>query len=289
MKPIKLTIEGLNSFESKQELDFQSLTGGVFGIFGKTGSGKSTILDAITLSLYEKVERTKQNIDFINTKCSKAIVSFTFSMFVSGADKIFEITRVFSKKKNGKDIESSAELFELNGDERKLVEEGTNKVNDKIFHIVGLGVNEFAKCIALPQGEFSAFLQAKPSERTEIMSNIFNLSQYGDELMQKVKARVNDYEKEVSSLSASKSMVEYATNEKLEQTSKDLEQNKERYDKESKELQNLSNSWSEQKQTFDKLQTLSKINANLEELDKKKDEITSLQNESICKPIKNRF
>ena len=68
MKPIKLTIEGLNSFESKQELDFQSLTGGVFGIFGKTGSGKSTILDAITLSLYGKVERTKQNIDFINTK-----------------------------------------------------------------------------------------------------------------------------------------------------------------------------------------------------------------------------
>ena len=279
MKPIKLTIEGLNSFESKQELDFQSLTGGVFGIFGKTGSGKSTILDAITLSLYGKVERTKQNIDFINTKCSKAIVSFTFSMFVSGADKIFEITRVFSKKKNGKDIESSAELFELNGDERKLVEEGTNKVNDKIFHIVGLGVNEFAKCIALPQGEFSAFLQAKPSERTEIMSNIFNLSQYGDDLMQKVKARVNDYEKEVSSLSASKSMVEYATNEKLEQTSKNLEQNKESYDKESKELQNLSNSWSEQKQTFDKLQTLSKINADLEELDKKKDEITSLQNE----------
>ena len=42
MKPIKLTIEGLNSFESKQELDFQSLTGGVFGIFGKTGSGKTT-------------------------------------------------------------------------------------------------------------------------------------------------------------------------------------------------------------------------------------------------------
>lgn len=279
MKPIKLTIEGLNSFESKQELDFQSLTGGVFGIFGKTGSGKSTILDAITLSLYGKVERTKQNIDFINTKCSKAIVSFTFSMLVSGADKIFEITRVFSKKKNGKDIESSAELYELDGENKKLIEEGTIKVNDKIFQIVGLGVNEFAKCIALPQGEFSAFLQAKPSERTEIMSNIFNLSKYGDELMQKVKARVNEFEVQVSSLSASKSMVEYATNEKVEQTAQELESSKNTYDSKSQELQQLSNSWGEQKQTLEKIKTLNKINSDLEEMEKKKDEISALQSE----------
>ena len=279
MKPIKLTIEGLNSFESKQELDFQSLTGGVFGIFGKTGSGKSTILDAITLSLYGKVERTKQNIDFINTKCSKAIVSFTFSMLVSGTDKIFEITRVFSKKKNGKDIESSAELYELDGENKKLIEEGTIKVNDKIFQIVGLGVNEFAKCIALPQGEFSAFLQAKPSERTEIMSNIFNLSKYGDELMQKVKARVNEFEVQVSSLSASKSMVEYATNEKVEQTAQELESSKNTYDSKSQELQQLSNSWGEQKQTLEKIKSLNKINSDLEEMEKKKDEISALQSE----------
>ena len=279
MKPIKLTIDGLNSFETKQELDFQSLVGGVFGIFGKTGSGKSTILDAITLSLYGKVERTKQNIDFINTKCSKAMVSFAFAIVVSGQEKTFEITRTFSKKKNGKDIESSAELYELDGENKNLIEEGTTKVNDKIFQIIGLGVNEFAKCIALPQGEFSAFLQAKPSERTEIMSNIFNLSQYGDELMQKVKARLNEFEKEVSSLSASKALLEYATDEKLDATTKELEQSKENYESESKNLQTLSNTWSEQKQSFEKLQTLKKINSELEEMSKKKDEISSLQNE----------
>ncbi len=277
MKPIKLTIDGLNSFETKQELDFRSLAGGVFGIFGKTGSGKSTILDAITLSLYGKVERSKQNIDFINTKCSKAVVSFEFAMLVSGTEKTFEITRVFSKRKNGKDIESSAELYEIKSGEKQLIEEGVNKVNDKIFHIVGLGVNEFAKCIALPQGEFSAFLQAKPSERTEIMSNIFNLSQYGDELMQKVKSRANEFEKEVSSLSASKSMIEYATDELLQATSSELEKSKAEYEEKSSELQNLSNSWSEQKQNFEKLQTLKKINKDLEELGKKKDEIASLQ------------
>ncbi len=279
MKPIKLTIEGLNSFETKQELDFSSLTGGVFGIFGKTGSGKSTILDAITLSLYGKVERSKQNIDFINTKCSKAIVSFTFSMLVSGKDKVYEISREFSKKKNGKDIESSAELYEIEGDEKKLIQEGTNKVNDKIFHIVGLGVNEFAKCIALPQGEFSAFLQAKPSERTEIMSNIFSLSEYGDNLMQKVKARVTEYDKQVSSLSASKEMVCYASDEKLNSITTDLENKKQEYDEKSNDLKILSESWGNQKQNLEKLQNLERINKELSKLDTKKDEIENLQNE----------
>lgn len=279
MKPIKLTIEGLNSFETKQELDFESLTGGVFGIFGKTGSGKSTILDAITLSLYGKVERTKQNIDFINTKCSKAIVSFKFSMLNSGKDKVYEITRTFSKKKNGKDIDSDAELYELEGDEKKLIEQGTTKVNDKIFNIVGLGVNEFAKCIALPQGEFAAFLQAKPSERTEIMSNIFNLSQYGDELMQKVKSKLNEFDKQVSTLSASKAMVDYASDEKLAETSQELAAKKQEYENKSSELQNLSNSWGEQKQTLEKLKTLSEIKNNLSELEKQKDEILKTQNE----------
>ena len=164
MRPIKLTIEGLNSFESKQVLDFSELAGGVFGIFGKTGSGKSTILDAITLSLYGKVERTKQNIDFINTKSSKAVVSFDFEIFISGENKRYEITRTFSRKKNGKDLDSSAELYEIVGENKNLIEEGQTKVNDKIFGIIGLGVNEFEKCIALPQGEFAAFLQAKPSD-----------------------------------------------------------------------------------------------------------------------------
>ena len=236
MKPIKLTIEGLNSFETRQELDFSSLTGGVFGIFGKTGSGKSTILDAITLSLYGKVERSKQNIDFINTKCSKATVSFSFSILVSGKDKIYEISRVFAKKKNGKDIESSAELYEFIDNEKQLIEEGTTKVNDKIFHIIGLGVNEFAKCIALPQGEFAAFLQAKPSERTEIMSNIFSLSEYGEELMHKVKSRVNEYDKQVASLTSTKSMVDYASDEKLTELTNALTNKKQEYEEKSTEL-----------------------------------------------------
>lgn len=287
MKPIKLTIEGLNSFETKQVLDFSQLAGGVFGIFGKTGSGKSTILDAITLALYGKVERTKQNIDFINTKSSRAVVSFDFEIVISGSPCRYEIIRTFSKKKNGKDLEVSAELFKFDGDEKTLIEEGQTKVNDKIFGIIGLGVNEFEKCIALPQGEFAAFLQAKPGERTEIMSNIFNLSRYGEDLSNNVKAKLAEFDKQVSVLSASTEMVEYATDEKVDAAKTSLDQTKDVYNSKSSELKSISEHWAKLKQTHEKLENLKSIKSELEELEKTKSDIETLQKEITKSQIAN--
>ena len=61
MKPIKLEIEGVNSFLERQTIDFKDvLKEGLFGIFGNTGSGKSTILDAITLALYSKTQKNNK-------------------------------------------------------------------------------------------------------------------------------------------------------------------------------------------------------------------------------------
>ena len=84
MRPIKLKIKGLNSFIEEQEIDFDKLTSrGLFGIFGPTGSGKSTILDGITLALYGEVARKSSN--YINTNLDSAKVSFEFQ--ISGAEK----------------------------------------------------------------------------------------------------------------------------------------------------------------------------------------------------------
>lgn len=82
MKPIKLSLAGLNSYRKMQTVDFETLCdGGVFGIFGPTGSGKSTILDAITLALYGKVERAANNTQGImNHAEDQLYVSFTFEL-----------------------------------------------------------------------------------------------------------------------------------------------------------------------------------------------------------------
>ena len=62
MRPLKLTLRGINSYRKEQTIDFETLTSaGLFGIFGPTGSGKSSILDAITLALYARLPRSTKN------------------------------------------------------------------------------------------------------------------------------------------------------------------------------------------------------------------------------------
>ena len=104
MRPIKLEIEGLHSFESCQVIDFSALSAnGIFGVFGATGSGKSTILDAIILALYGKVQRSKTNSDFINLKSKKAVVAFEFSFAEDGKEKVYKVQRVFKRRPNKSD------------------------------------------------------------------------------------------------------------------------------------------------------------------------------------------
>lgn len=280
MKPIKLEIEGLNSFETKQVLNFGALGDGVFGIFGKTGSGKSTILDAITLALYGEVERSKQNIDFINIKTKKAIVAFEFELVSNAERKLYLVRRVFKIKNNGKDVDSSAYLYLVDDDgNESLVEEGVSKVDSKIFSIMGLGVREFSKCIALPQGEFSAFLKAKPAERTEIMSNIFNLSGYGEKLVWSVKSKLQEFDKQVEINSSNLNLVSYATDEALEEVTKNKTASKELYDEKSMLLSEKSKEYAEKKNNFDRQTKLDAVLAELEKLNASSEEFDALKNE----------
>lgn len=91
MKPVYLEFCGINSFSEKAEIDFRKLLGtGLFGIFGDTGSGKSTILDCIHFALYGKIERSS-GTDSINYKCDKAYVVFEFEITVNGERHVYQV------------------------------------------------------------------------------------------------------------------------------------------------------------------------------------------------------
>lgn len=199
MKPIKLKIKGLNSFIEEQIIDFEKLgSRGLFGIFGPTGSGKSTVLDGITLALYGNVARKSSN--FINTNCDRMSVSFEFQ--VSAAEvKRYAIDREF-KRSNNSIRAGKCKIVDITDlEDKKVLAEGVKSLNKKVEEIIGLNLEDFTRTVVLPQGKFSEFLKLEGKERREMLERLFNLQKYGDELSQKLYAKIAEEKSESSVLS----------------------------------------------------------------------------------------
>ena len=215
MKPIKLKIKGINSYVSEQEINFDKLAENkIFGIFGETGSGKTSILDSIILALYGVSDRDNlQNLINVNTK--DAYVEFTFEMEENtGKVKKYFVRRDFKLRPSGLKAEAILNDIKTN----KTIAEMPDNVNNKILEIVGIGKKEFTKCIALPQGEFDRFLSDTPSLRKKTLAKLFDLEQFGIILNEKLKKRKDLISLNKSTLEEKISLYQGISKENIEKT-----------------------------------------------------------------------
>ena len=220
MKPVYLEFCGINSFSEKTQIDFSKLLeGGLFGIFGDTGSGKSTILDCIHFALYGKIERSS-GTDSINYKCDKAYVIYDFEIVHDGARHTYRAQRERRRKNNV----AKAFLYRLGekGTWEGLAE-GVNEVDARIEEIIGLSFEDFKKCIALPQGEFAGLVKARPAERLQLVSRLFDLEKYGDRLSKAVRDRCQAAENDLAVLRSRLQENAEGTEERLAEEKKKLE------------------------------------------------------------------
>ncbi len=186
VKPILLKISGLNSFVEEQIIDFSKLTEkGLFGIFGPTGSGKSTILDAITIALYGQVSRGTK--EFINTDCKKLNVSFIFEVGLGQSRKQVKVERQLKKSDSGtRTTLARLSYLDENGNETNIIDK-VSDINEEIIKLIGLNHSDFIRSVVLPQGRFSEFLKLTGSERRNMLERILGLGKYGTGLINKVK------------------------------------------------------------------------------------------------------
>ena len=183
MLPLVLRFEGLYSYQEPQEIDFSSLIdAGLFGIFGKVGSGKSTILEAITFALYGNSDRlgsSKFTYNMMNLKSNKMLIDFEF---LNHENKKYKIVREYRRNRNNFEIitQKNAQLYEFRSNDWYPLE------SLDVEPIIGLSSDNFRRTIIIPQGKFQEFIQLTPTQRTHMLKEIFSLQRF--DLQDKVSA-----------------------------------------------------------------------------------------------------
>ncbi|WP_088035577.1 SbcC/MukB-like Walker B domain-containing protein [Evansella clarkii] len=249
MKPLKLTVKGLHSFREKQTVDFGTLCdGGVFGIFGPTGSGKSSLLDAMTLALYGKVERAANNTTGIMNHAEDTLaVSFTFQLGHGSRARSYEVERTFKRTGETNIRSATCRFLDVTGEPVVLADKAGD-VTRAVEELLGLSIDDFTRAVVLPQGKFSEFLSLKGSERRQMLQRLFNLEKYGDELIKKLKSRLMDTKHNKELIEKEQLGLGEASREMLEQAVKKVQEIEKNIEKEQKKRLYLEEKHQEEKE-----------------------------------------
>lgn len=179
MIPKRLKLKGLYSYQTEQEIDFDPLTdASLFGIFGAVGSGKSSILEAITFALYGDTERLNKSGDdrtynMMNLRSDDLLIDFECIAGKNG-DRYRFTVRGKRNSKNFKDVKT----FDRKGYIWKENDWVPLAENESTESIIGLSYDNFRRTIIIPQGRFQEFIELKDAERTRMMKELFQLEKY---------------------------------------------------------------------------------------------------------------
>lgn len=204
MKPILLKVAGLQSYREMQEIDFESLTEtGLFGIFGPTGSGKSSLLDAITLAMYGKVERAVNGTQGIMNHSEDSLsVAFTFELTSAQGTRRYRVERKFKRTGEQSVSNTISRFIEVTTEGDSVLADKLADVTRQVEEHIGLKMDDFTRAVVLPQGKFAEFLSLRGVDRRQMLQRLFHLEQYGDQLAVKLSRRVKENEAALRALEA---------------------------------------------------------------------------------------
>lgn len=201
MKITKLKAANINSLATQFMIDFESgifERSKLFSICGANGVGKSSILDAICLALYDKCPR----IDDVGNKkdtINGILKSSPLNILTKGKKEAFaevefigidsyKYVAVWELKKKIKNTHKTRALYRIDQDgNRERVETKGKEIDVYIKELIGLSWEQFRLIVILPQGKFEDFISKNSADKVKILEELFNLKEY-DVIEQRVSA-----------------------------------------------------------------------------------------------------
>lgn len=210
MKPIRLTMQAFGSYGEKTEIDFQK-GGDFFLISGDTGSGKSTIFDAMMFALYGEVSTVGINKDkkknekldemlsqFVDVQKTKPYASLVFTAYQHGQEETYTVRRTprYARpaKRGDAKLQDERETVELLMPDGSQYPGKLSETNRKIEELVGLTADQFRKVVMIAQGEFMDFLRANSDKKTELLRDLLK-TRYYDDLTNKLQKQAGEKKK----------------------------------------------------------------------------------------------
>ena len=179
MKILNLKFKNINSLSGENIIDFTSpifTNDGLFAITGKTGAGKSSILDAISLALYGKTPRVSISGTENDVMTRGEKDCFSEVIFEVGGKK-WKSTWKQEKNRNG-NLKPVSRVI-ADGDDQ-IIADQVRACETTIEELLGLSFEQFTKVIMLAQGSFAAFLQANNNEKGELLEQITGTEIYAE-------------------------------------------------------------------------------------------------------------
>ncbi len=171
MRPLEVQMVGFGAFREETTVDFRDLE--LMALVGSTGSGKSTVIDAVTFALFGSVARYDDQrliAPIIHQLCTEARVQLEFEV----GGETYKAIRVVKRTAAGGATTKAAQLEK--GDE--VLASSVKEVTPGVEELLGMDFEQFTKTVVLPQGDFASFLHDPPSDRQELLVRLLNLGVY---------------------------------------------------------------------------------------------------------------
>ena len=286
MKPIRLELKEFGPYKNEIIEWDKIINEPIFLITGKTGSGKSTLFDAISYALYNKTTGGK-DIASLRTKTAldkdKTQVNFDFEL--SGKKYRIERTLAYLKAGNKNLTSGKVALMQYTDEKLEVIASKEQEVKEKVEELIGLDDKQFCQIIILPQGKFKEFLLSKSSEKKETLRSLFNTyfyQKFVEQLQEQAKKLDSSHkqkEKELITrfeqfdIEEELTKFEYLKDENFEEILSIIHSQEETIKNEKKELLKLERSFSKEKEKFIEL---SKLNDKFIQLKNNKLELANL-------------